>query len=50
LARNPAGAILGYRYALLEAETILACHAVGSISLSGSSTPTAVSEPRWRSS
>jgi len=29
LATNPAGAILNYLYALLEAETILACHAVG---------------------
>jgi hypothetical protein len=28
-ATNPAGAILNYLYALLEAETILACHAVG---------------------
>jgi hypothetical protein len=29
LATNPAGAILNYLYALLEADTILACHAVG---------------------
>jgi CRISPR-associated protein Cas1 len=29
LATNPAGAILNYLYALLEAETILACHALG---------------------
>ena len=29
LATNPGGAILNYLYALLEAETILACHAVG---------------------
>jgi CRISPR-associated protein Cas1 len=29
LACNPANAILNYVYALLEAETILACHAVG---------------------
>jgi hypothetical protein len=29
LATNPAGAIFNYVYALLEAETILACHAVG---------------------
>ncbi|HEX4033854.1 MAG TPA: CRISPR-associated endonuclease Cas1 [Solirubrobacteraceae bacterium] len=29
LATNPAGAILNYLYALLEAETVLACHAVG---------------------
>jgi CRISPR-associated endonuclease Cas1 len=29
LATNPAGAILNYLYALLEAETTLACHAVG---------------------
>jgi CRISPR-associated endonuclease Cas1 len=29
LATNPAGAILNYLYTLLEAETILACHAVG---------------------
>jgi CRISP-associated protein Cas1 len=29
LATNPAGAILNYLYALLEAETILACHVVG---------------------
>jgi CRISPR-associated endonuclease Cas1 len=29
LATNPSGAILNYLYALLEAETILACHAVG---------------------
>jgi CRISPR-associated protein Cas1 len=28
-ATNPAGAILNYLYSLLEAETILACHAVG---------------------
>jgi CRISPR-associated endonuclease Cas1 len=28
-ATNPANAILNYLYALLEAETILACHAVG---------------------
>lgn len=28
-ATNPAGAILNYLYALLEAETTLACHAVG---------------------
>jgi CRISPR-associated endonuclease Cas1 len=28
-ATNPAGAMLNYLYALLEAETILACHAVG---------------------
>jgi CRISPR-associated endonuclease Cas1 len=28
-ATNPAGAILNYLYALLEAETILACHALG---------------------
>jgi CRISPR-associated endonuclease Cas1 len=29
LATNPSGAILNYLYALLEAETIFACHAVG---------------------
>jgi CRISPR-associated endonuclease Cas1 len=29
LACNPANAILNYLYALLEAETVLACHAVG---------------------
>jgi CRISPR-associated endonuclease Cas1 len=29
LATNPAGAILNYLYALLEAETIFACHALG---------------------
>jgi len=29
LATNPAGAILNYLYALLEAETTLACHALG---------------------
>ncbi len=29
LATNPAGAILNYLYALLEAETILACHVMG---------------------
>jgi hypothetical protein len=29
LATNPAGAILNYLYALLEAETILGCYAVG---------------------
>ncbi|MDP3983690.1 MAG: CRISPR-associated endonuclease Cas1 [Acidimicrobiia bacterium] len=29
LAANPANAILNYLYALLEAETVLACHAVG---------------------
>jgi len=29
LATNPAGAILNYLYALLEAEATLACHAVG---------------------
>jgi hypothetical protein len=29
LATNPAGAILNYLYSLVEAETILACHAVG---------------------
>jgi CRISPR-associated endonuclease Cas1 len=29
LASNPSGAILNYLYALLEAETILACHTVG---------------------
>jgi CRISPR-associated endonuclease Cas1 len=29
LATNPANAVLNYLYALLEAETILACHAVG---------------------
>jgi hypothetical protein len=29
LATNPAGAILNYLYSLLEAETTLACHAVG---------------------
>ena len=29
LASNPSGAILNYLYSLLEAETILACHAVG---------------------
>jgi hypothetical protein len=29
LATNPAGALLNYLYALLEAEAILACHAVG---------------------
>ncbi|MGH2842708.1 MAG: CRISPR-associated endonuclease Cas1, partial [Solirubrobacteraceae bacterium] len=29
IATNPANAILNYLYALLEAETILACHAVG---------------------
>jgi CRISPR-associated endonuclease Cas1 len=29
LASNPAGAILNYLYALVESETILACHAVG---------------------
>jgi CRISPR-associated endonuclease Cas1 len=29
LASNPANAILNYLYALLEAETILACHAMG---------------------
>jgi CRISPR-associated endonuclease Cas1 len=28
-ATNPAGAILNYLYALLEAETTLACHAIG---------------------
>jgi CRISPR/Cas system-associated endonuclease Cas1 len=29
LATNPAGAILNYLYSLVEAETTLACHAVG---------------------
>jgi CRISP-associated protein Cas1 len=29
LASNPANSILNYLYALLEAETVLACHAVG---------------------
>jgi CRISPR-associated protein Cas1 len=29
LATNPVGAILNYLYALLEAETVFACHAVG---------------------
>jgi CRISPR-associated endonuclease Cas1 len=29
VATNPAGAILNYLYALLEAETIFACHALG---------------------
>ncbi|MGI8557669.1 MAG: CRISPR-associated endonuclease Cas1 [Solirubrobacteraceae bacterium] len=29
VATNPAGAILNYLYALLEAETILACHVMG---------------------
>jgi CRISPR-associated endonuclease Cas1 len=29
LATNPAGAILNYLYALLEAETVFACHALG---------------------
>ena len=29
MATNPAGAILNYLYSLVEAETILACHAVG---------------------
>jgi CRISP-associated protein Cas1 len=29
LATGPAGAVLNYLYALLEAETIFACHALG---------------------
>src|SRR5205823_9999622 len=29
VAANPANAVLNYLYSLLEAETILACHAVG---------------------